>query len=140
MTPYSSEIEDQMQEMHCRLSEKDRRQYAGIEALKLPHGGIIYIAELFNCSRTTVIRGIAELRRKETIPRNRDRKDGGGRKQIVEKEDSDIDEVFMSILKECTAGDPMDEKVKWTNLTKANIAALLAKKGFKVSRNIVKLC
>jgi len=29
-------------------------------------------------------------------------------------------------------------KSKWTNLTKADIAAELAKNGFKVSRNIVK--
>ena len=65
---------------------------------------------------------------------------GGGRKQTVEiKDKGDIDEIFLSILKEHTAGDPMDEKVKWTHLTKANIAALLAKKGFKVSRNIVNL-
>jgi predicted alpha/beta-hydrolase family hydrolase len=46
--------------------------------------------------------------------------------------------VFLSVLKEHTAGDPMDEKVKRTNLTKADIAAQLAKKGFKVSRNMVK--
>ncbi len=64
---------------------------------------------------------------------------GGGQKQTVEiKDKGAIDEIFLSILKEHTAGDPMDEKVKWTNLTKVNIAALLAKKGFKVSRNIVK--
>jgi Rhodopirellula transposase DDE domain len=31
----------------------------------------------------------------------------------------------------------MAEKVKWTNLTKANIADLLTKKGFTISRNIV---
>ena len=74
---------------------------------------------------------------KETIPRKRDRKAGGGRKQVIEKQ-ADINEVFLSILKEHTAGDPMDEKVKWTNLTKADIAAELAKNGFKVSRNIVK--
>jgi hypothetical protein len=64
---------------------------------------------------------------------------GGGREQIVEiKDKGDIDEIFLSTVKEHTAGDPMDEKVKWTNLTKANIAALLTNKGFKVSRNIVK--
>ena len=40
-------------------------------------------------------------------------------------------------MKEHTAGDPMDEKVKWTDLTNTEIAALLAEKGFKVSRNIV---
>jgi len=127
-----------MQEMYVRLSEKDKRMYAGVEALKLPYGGVSYIAELFRCSRNTVMRGIIELRGQEIIPRKRDRMAGGGRKQTVEiKDKGDIDEVFLSILKEHTAGDPMDEKVKWTNLTKANIAEFLTKEGFKVSRNIV---
>ena len=57
MTPYTTEIEKQMQEMYGRLSEKDKRLYAGIEALKLPYGGVSYIAELFSCSRNTVMRG-----------------------------------------------------------------------------------
>jgi predicted transcriptional regulator len=136
---YSPEIEKQMHEMYDRLSEKDKRLYAGVEALKLPYGGVSYIAELFGCSRNTVMRGIIELGGQETIPRNRDRVAGGGRKQVIESKDkSDIDEIFLSILKEHTAGDLMDEKVKWTNLTKANIATLLTKNGFKVSRNIVK--
>jgi hypothetical protein len=135
-SPYSIEIEKQMQEMFSRLSEKDKRLYAGVEALKLPYGGISYIAQLFACSRNTILRGIIELGGKEVIPRKRVRKVGGGRKQILEKQ-ADINDLFLSILKDHTAGDPMDEKVKWTNLTKADIAAELAKKGFKVSRNIV---
>ncbi len=41
--------------------------------------------------------------------------------QSVESEDKgDIDEIFLSILTENTASDPMDEPVKWTHLTKAN--------------------
>ncbi|SJM92815.1 transposase [Crenothrix polyspora] len=138
LTPYSPEIERQMQEMYVRLSEKDKRLYAGVEALKLPYGGVSYIAELFGCSRNTVMRGIIELRGQEIIPRKRDRMAGGGRKQTVGiKDKGDIDEVFLLILKEHTAGNPMDEKVKWTNLTKANIAELLVKEGLKVSRNII---
>lgn len=136
LTPYSKEVEEQMQELYSRLSEKDRRLYAGIEALKLPYGGVSYISLLFNCSRDTIHRGIKELGEAETLPKDRDRKTGGGRKQVFEKR-TDIQEVFQSILKEHTAGDPMDEKVKWTDLTRAEIAALLAAKGFKVSRNIV---
>jgi hypothetical protein len=133
---YPLAIEQQMQDMFGRLSEKDKRLYAGVEGLKFAYGGISYIAQLFACSRNTILRGIIELGGKETIPRNRDRKSGGGRKQVMEKQ-ADINEVFLSVLKEHTAGVPMDEKVKWTNLTKADIAEL-AKKGFKVSRNIVK--
>ena len=44
--PYSIEIEKQMQEMFSRPSEKDKRLYAGIEALKFPYGRISYIAQL----------------------------------------------------------------------------------------------
>ena len=134
---YSAEIEKQMQEMYVRLSEKDKRLYAGVEALKFNRGGTGYIAKLFSCSRNTVKLGIGELGKKETIPRNRDRKTGGGRKQIIEKL-PDINDAFLSVLKEHTAGDPMDEKIKWTNLTRENIASELNKKGFKVSRNVVK--
>ena len=135
--PYSKEIEVQMQELHGRLPEKSRRLYAGVEALKLPHGGVSYIARLFGCSRDTVLRGIKELSEAETLSGNNTRKPGGGRKPLLEKQ-PDINAVFLLILKNYTAGDPMDEKVKWTNLTCATIANLLAEKGFKVSRNIVR--
>ena len=51
--------------------------------------------------------------------------------------DIDTNDVFLSILKEHTAGDPMDETKKWTNLTCAKTGSLLAEESFKVSRNIV---
>lgn len=99
---YSIEIEKQMQEVFNRLSEKDKRLYAGVEALKFPYGGISYIAQLFSCSRNTIRRGINELQEKATIPKKRARKAGGGRKQAIKKQ-TDINDVFLSILKEHTA-------------------------------------
>jgi len=33
--PYSTKIEEQMQELYSRLPEKSKRLYAGVEALKL---------------------------------------------------------------------------------------------------------
>lgn len=137
LAPYSEEVEEQMQELHRRLPEKNRRLYAGIEALKLPYGGISYIADLFGCSRDTVRRGIKELRQSETLSQNRNRKTGGGRTPALEKYPG-LDDVFLDLLKDHTAGDPMDAKIKWTDLTRAEIATLLTKKGFRVSRNIVR--
>ena len=134
---YPKEVEIQMQELYSRLSEKDKRLYAGIEASKLPYGGITYIAELFDCSRDTISTGIKELSEEEALPKNRSRKLGGGRKPTLEKEVG-ITEVFLQLLKDHTAGDPMNEAIKWTNLTCAQIGSLLKKKGFKVSRNIVR--
>jgi len=83
--PYSTKIEEQMQELNSRLPEKSRRLYAGIEALKLGYGGISYIAELFACSRDTVSLGIKELAEKETLAQGRSRKKGGGRTPVLEK-------------------------------------------------------
>ncbi len=135
--PYSIEIEAQMQELYLRLPEKNRRLYAGVEALKLPYGGITYIAELFCCSRDTVRLGMKELSEEETLEPDRNRKAGGGRPSVTEKQ-PDINEVFLLIIKDHTAGDPMDETKKWTNLSRAEIGALLAEKGFKVGRHVVR--
>ena len=76
--PYAKKIEMQMQELYRRLPEKNRRLYAGVEALKLPYSGITYIAKLFGCSRDTVRLGIEELNKEETLAPDRNRKGGGG--------------------------------------------------------------
>ena len=77
--PYCKEIETQMQELHGRLPEKNRRLYAGVEALKFTYGGISYIAGIFGCSRDTVSVGIKELAEAEALPKTRNRKTSGGR-------------------------------------------------------------
>ena len=65
MEKYPENIESSMQYFYNTLSEKDKRHYAALEAEKLDHGGINYIAELFNCSRQTIYDGLAELKKKE---------------------------------------------------------------------------
>ncbi len=47
-------------------------------------------------------------------PENRIRKPGGGKKKIIDTVEN-IDEVFFEILKDHTAGSPMDKEIKWTN-------------------------
>ena len=43
MNPYRAEVEQQMQQFYNSLSEKDRRRYAAIEAVKLAYGNDSYI-------------------------------------------------------------------------------------------------
>ncbi len=64
MDAYTKQIEENMNHFYESLSEKDRRHYAAVEAEKFGHGGITYIAELFNCSRQTIYDGINELKKK----------------------------------------------------------------------------
>lgn len=135
--PYTQETEYQMQALYHRLPEKNRRLYAGVEASKLGHGGVSYIARLFHCSRNTILRGIEELGEEEVLDKNRNRKVGGGRSAVIKKQPG-IHDAFLQILKEHTAGDPMNAQVKWTNLTLVDIARLLETQGYQVSRNIVR--
>ena len=59
------------------LSEKDRRRYAAVEAGKLGHGGVAYIARLFGCDRDTVRRGLADVEQlPEDVAEDRVRKKG----------------------------------------------------------------
>ena len=48
---------------YLSLSEKDKRHYAAVEAAKLGHGGVSYIAELFGCDRQTIATGLEELKK-----------------------------------------------------------------------------
>ena len=110
MEPYPKEIEEHMQGLYGRLPEKSRRLYAGVEALKLPHGGVSYIAQLFGCSRDTIVRGIKELGEAETLAGTGSRQSGGGRKPVLEKR-PDIHEVFLRLLVYGT------DKVLWNSQT-----------------------
>ena len=58
---YSAEIEHTMRMFHASLSEKDRRRYAAIEAAKLGHGGIEYVATLLGCDPKTIRQGQHDL-------------------------------------------------------------------------------
>lgn len=136
--PYNNEIENQMKSVYNRLSEKDRRLYAGIEAKKLNRGGITYISILLNCSYKTVLQGIKDLDNPPKLPKNRIRKAGGGRTKIINKY-PDIEKKFLDILKDYTAGDPMNQNIRWTNLTSIEIASRLTDKmGFNIDKNIAR--
>jgi len=70
--------------------------------------------------------------------KRRIRKPGGGRKPY-DVTHPDIDQKFLNVLKYHTAGDPMDEKVLWTNLHPAQIANLMyAEYGLKVSKTVTR--
>jgi hypothetical protein len=67
------------------------------------------------------------------------RKTGGGRHSYEEKWGPELDEKFLDVLRDHTAGDPMDEKVRWTNLTIAQIiAALHHDHKIQVSKTVVR--
>jgi hypothetical protein len=66
------------------LDESQRRLYAGLESMKLGHGGDRRIAELVGLDPATVAKGRKQLL-SEDVERERVRRSGGGRKRLEKK-------------------------------------------------------
>jgi len=83
MIKYDKKTEMIMQLHFSRLSEKDRRHYAAVEALKFERGGNTYISNLLGIDRGSIIQGIKELTlsTEEPLPSGRQRRPGAGRKK-----------------------------------------------------------
>ena len=140
MATYRPEIEQAMKKYYATLAEKDRRRYAAVEAMKLGAEGVKYIAQLLGCSEKTVRRGMAELERLPEEPPDEpgQRQPGGGRKGYEEKH-AGIDDQFMKVLNDHTAGDPMNEQVIWTDLRPQEIAERLEEDHqVKVSKTVIR--
>jgi len=134
---YSDELKMTMKSFYETLSEKDRRRYAAIEAMKLGYGGQKYICEILGCIPDTVKTGGEELASGLSTDGERIRKLGGGKKKIMETV-ANIDAVFLEILKDQTAGSPMNEEIKWTDLTLVDISKAFKTKGMNISEHVVK--
>ena len=76
MQPYGVVIERTMKRFFDSLSEKDRRRYAAVEAAKLGHGGVEYVAQVLGCDPKTIQRGREELEPPEDPAAGRVRKKG----------------------------------------------------------------
>jgi len=76
MDAYAPDIERKMKRLFDSLREHDCRRYAAIEAAKLGHGGLEYIARILGCDPKTIREGQAELDGQEDLDTGRVRKKG----------------------------------------------------------------
>jgi hypothetical protein len=78
-----------------------------------------------------------EMKSPEIINENRIRKKGAGRKKCLEIIEG-IDQAFLRVIDQHIAGSPMDESIRWTNLTRQQIANLLdEQQQIKVSVTVI---
>jgi len=80
MISYSTDVREHMLSFYKSLSEKDRRRYAAVEAEKLGHGGVEYIASLLGCDEKTIRQGRQDIEQlPEDAAADRIRKKGGSK-------------------------------------------------------------
>lgn len=136
MQPYPPEIEQQMQRFYQSLSEKDRRRYAAIKAVKLGRGGLSYISHLLGCDDEAMQLAKQELQDVTQLHQNRIRRPGSGRKSAFETHPG-LDETFLKVIAQHTAGSPMSDTLKWTHLTRQQIAQLMQTEGTTISVSVI---
>ena len=76
MVVYATDVERMMKRLFDSLKESDRRRYAAIEAAKLGHGGIEYVASVLGCDAKTIRVGLGELESEDDLDSGRSRKKG----------------------------------------------------------------
>lgn len=118
-----------------RLNESDKRIYLGLWAKELGWGGITRVHKLTGKAMDTIRKGIREVETdsyKELKEKGRIRKEGGGRKRIIDKYPK-IEKKLEEILDQSIAGDPMSS-LKWVNKSTSVIAKELQNQKYKISQ------
>ena len=116
-------------------NEVQRRRLAGVRAIEIGRGGLLQVCRITGMSHHTVIKGMKEVRNIKRQHNNRLRKEGGGRKKIIDK-NPNIKKEIENILEENTAGDPMS-RLKWTNKSTYTISDALKNKKQNISEGTV---
>src|SRR3989338_6814137 len=107
------------------LNEVQRRRFAALKAMEFGWGGVTKVCNITCMSHNTIDKGIKELNSSKKNITKRLRKEGGGRKRIIDK-NPEVKKDIENILEENTAGDPMS-KLKWTNKSTYTIANIKSK-------------
>ncbi|MGH7224806.1 MAG: ISAzo13 family transposase [Gemmataceae bacterium] len=118
------------------LDERGRRRYAAAEALAAGRGGITAVSQVTGVARSTIGRGLAELRSGAAIESDRIRKPGGGRKSLTAKDPTLLDDL-RGLVEPSTRGDPQ-ATLLWTAKSLRNLAAGLRELGHRISYSVVR--
>jgi hypothetical protein len=117
------------------LDEQGRRRLAAAEAQASGHGGVSAVARITGIARSTIGRGLTELRSKFVPQPGRLRRPGGGRKPLASKDPSLLADL-RELVEPATLGDP-ETPLKWTAKSLRKLAAGLRALGHRVSHNTV---
>jgi Rhodopirellula transposase DDE domain len=119
------------------LNERSRRLWAAAEAQALGYGGATLVAEATGISRSTIIRGIQESRRRRAVlGEGRVRRPGGGRK-CATAVDPQLERALESLVDPLSRGDPQSP-LRWTCKSTRLLARELAKGGHAASDWLVR--
>jgi hypothetical protein len=122
-------------EMAAVLNEQSRRRFVALETQALGRGGVCVMSHISGLARSTIYRGLSDIRDNVSAPPGRVRREGGGRKKKT-AEDPTLVVDLKSLVTPVTRGDPM-RPLLWTSRSLRHLVKELTKKGHHVSPTVV---
>jgi len=113
------------------LDERGKRRWAAAEARSLGWGGITAVAKATGMSDRTIRNGIRELEDPDSLPPDRQRRHGAGRR-AREQEQPGLIKALEALIEPVSRGDPMSP-LRWTCKSTRVLADELKSQGFLVS-------
>jgi hypothetical protein len=117
------------------LDERGRRLFAANEALAQGYGGVTATAAATGLARSTINRGIRELRLGQNPIGHRVRRAGGGRKSAVTHQ-PDLPAALETLIEDAIRGDPCSP-LRWVSRSLRHLVKALSAKGFQASQRVV---
>jgi len=117
------------------LDERGRRLFAASEASAAGRGGVIAVSRATGIARSTIDRGLADLRSGRLMSSTRVRRRGGGGKPATETQPgilAALDELVQSSIR----GDP-EAALLWVSKSQRHLSAALAVRGFTAGQKLV---
>ena len=119
------------------LDERGRRRWAAIEAQSLGRGGIAAVAAASGLSDRTIRTGIQELEAGDSLPQDRQRRPGGGRRSRKQEQPTLL-VALEKMIAPTTRGEPTNP-LRWTCKSTRTLAEELRQQGFQVGASTVRI-
>jgi transposase len=116
------------------LDERTRRLFAATEAHAVGLGGVAAVSEVTGVARSTIGRGLADIRSTASL-KPRIRRPGGGRRPKAETEPGLLG-ALEDLVQSVTRGDP-EAALLWVSRSQRHLARALAERGFIASQKLV---
>jgi hypothetical protein len=130
-------IRAQYEQLAAFLDERGRRLFAATEAMSVGLGGVTAVSAATGIARSTINRGIAELKAGRHEIGSRIRRAGGGRKRAVERQPGLL-AAIEALIDHAIRGDP-EAPLRWVSRSQRNIVEALRQQGFEASQKLVGL-
>lgn len=128
-------IKDRFDVLCPYLDERVRRLFVAAEAQAAGWGGVSAVFAATGVARSTIGRGLSELRRADSCSSGRIRRPGGGRKPKTETAPGLLASL-QELVASATRGDPK-AVLLWVRRSQRHLVRALAARGFTVSRTLV---